>query len=934
MQDGPRPFKVSIIVPVYNEFRSLPQVLQRVLDAPLPEGCEKEVIVVDDGSTDGTTELIDSYKGSPLLLIHHSVVNFGKGAAIRVGLAKATGDFILIQDGDLEYDPNDYAKILEPLIAGRAAVVYGSRFRRPFRGMHWANWLANRILTLAANVLFGARITDEATAYKAFRSDVVKNMRLRCLRFEFCPEVTAKVRRHGYRIHEVPISYNPRGIMEGKKIRWHDGVHAIWTLIRYRLAPAASFMRAVESGRPGAVAPIFLWLLLLCLPVFAWLHVRSFSSSLLPFGSMGKSLSEVAGFFHSPLVDLPLLGRYIFQSYFLTLLVILADFFFGLLLLRFLRSRNGSGLPAALTAAAALALGSGAAGLGLYGLAAARSLSEASVLALTVSMAVAGLAGLPWRHARRSTAAFLRSLRLSPHDRPAAVLCVLLASPVIILHGLDLMMPVLEFDSTMSHMSAARLYRESGGIPFHDGMRYSAQPHFPVLLFLRHWLLFSDESLGKLAQVEMGLILVLTMLAAASEFRWRSSWVLGVLFIASAPVFVWTAKVEYLDFALATYFGLACLLICRQLRGKTLSLIPVSGLILGLAGACKYQGLVMAALAGAAFVLAGLFSPLPRRKILLATVILGLMVIAVGLPWWIRSYAATGTPFYPFFSPANPRDAASYFEVGRVYGPGRSFPAFIAIGYLVAFTAPYSYGDPFALGLPLLLLQAVLVLALLRFLIAAPRLSPVVVFLVSVVLAYFLFWFFTAPVQRYMASLLPPMALLFLLTLRALGHRRRLSVLLTFMLLALAVQASLLTSTVRRFGFLPPVTYAQKEAVLSNSLPYYPATAALNKVLAPGQMTYLLHMEYARFYVDGVSYGDWFGRYNYSWLEDGARSIGDIVNKWSSAGFSFVLVDLNAYREAPGGSGMGAPVLRRELAGYMQGRMVYNDGRYAVFGVR
>jgi glycosyltransferase involved in cell wall biosynthesis len=207
------------------------------MDAPLPDGCDREVVIVDDGSTDGTTQLLEQYKASPIVLVHHSVVNFGKGAAIRIGLAKATGAIILIQDGDLEYDPNDYPKVLEPLVAGAATVVYGSRFRGSLRGMKWANWLANKILTGTTNMLYGARITDEATAYKAFRASVLQSIRLVCLRFEFCPEVTAKVRRMGHKIHEVPISYNARGIDEGKKIRWQDGFQALWTLLKYRLAP-------------------------------------------------------------------------------------------------------------------------------------------------------------------------------------------------------------------------------------------------------------------------------------------------------------------------------------------------------------------------------------------------------------------------------------------------------------------------------------------------------------------------------------------------------------------------------------------------------------------------------------------------------------------------------------------------------------------------
>ena len=227
--------KISIIIPVYNEVNVIPMVLDRVMKAALPAGCEKEIIIVDDGSTDGTSEILDRYHG--LVAIHHSVENFGKGAAIRIGIRKATGDIVLIQDGDLEYDPNDYLKVLQPIVDGHATVVYGSRFMGNLEGMKFANWLANKILTTTTNILYTCSITDEATAYKAFRIDVLRAMRLRCLRFEFCPEVTAKVRRLGHPIHEVPIKYNARGILEGKKIRWQDGFHAMWTLVKYRFTP-------------------------------------------------------------------------------------------------------------------------------------------------------------------------------------------------------------------------------------------------------------------------------------------------------------------------------------------------------------------------------------------------------------------------------------------------------------------------------------------------------------------------------------------------------------------------------------------------------------------------------------------------------------------------------------------------------------------------
>ena len=149
----------------------------------------------------------------------------------------------MVQDGDVEYDPRDYLKLLEPLVSGNAKIVYGSRFMNPVHGMRRRNWIANKALTLATNMLYRAKIPDEATAYKAFAREVIDAVDLRCVRFEFCPEITAKARRLGYKISEVPISYNPRGISEGKKIRWRDGAEALWTLVRYRVAPLRSFDR-------------------------------------------------------------------------------------------------------------------------------------------------------------------------------------------------------------------------------------------------------------------------------------------------------------------------------------------------------------------------------------------------------------------------------------------------------------------------------------------------------------------------------------------------------------------------------------------------------------------------------------------------------------------------------------------------------------------
>ena len=237
--------KVSIIIPVYYEFRTFSQVLERVRRAPLPEGCSKEIIVIDDGSTDGTTQMIAAHAGAGDIVAGPPTMrNFGKGTAIRTGIELATGDILLMQDGDLEYDPKDYARILEPIVKGEADIVYGSRFLGNPAGMATRNRIANWILTTAANLLYDAGLTDEATAYKAFRASVLREVHLTCRRFEFCPEITAKLRRLGYPIREVPISYNARGIREGKKIRTRDGFEALWTLVMYRFASRRMFVRA------------------------------------------------------------------------------------------------------------------------------------------------------------------------------------------------------------------------------------------------------------------------------------------------------------------------------------------------------------------------------------------------------------------------------------------------------------------------------------------------------------------------------------------------------------------------------------------------------------------------------------------------------------------------------------------------------------------
>ena len=228
--------KLSIIIPVYNEEQTIGEVIERVWMVQL-DGLEREVIIANDGSSDGTRTAIDASRWSndARVKTYNSPINLGKGAAVRFGMGMATGDILLVQDADLELDPNEYGRLLAPILDGRTDVVYGSRFLNPSGRVAFRRRIANRFLTVLTNVLFGSRLTDMETAYKVFRREALEGIRLRCVGFDFEPEITAKMLRAGRRILEVPIGYQPRRRDEGKKIRWIDGVDAIYTLIKCRL---------------------------------------------------------------------------------------------------------------------------------------------------------------------------------------------------------------------------------------------------------------------------------------------------------------------------------------------------------------------------------------------------------------------------------------------------------------------------------------------------------------------------------------------------------------------------------------------------------------------------------------------------------------------------------------------------------------------------
>ena len=229
--------KLSIIVPVYNEQRTINEVIERVMAVDIGE-VEREVIIANDGSNDETRRVIEDHGWlqDPRIRLCENPINLGKGAAVRHGLSAATGDILLVQDADLELNPREYGKLLAPILEGRTNVVYGSRFLQPSNGISRRSRVANRLLTMLTNMLFGGRLTDMETAYKVFRRDVFRSIRLRAVGFDFEPEVTARLLLAGEKIVEVPIGYEPRTADEGKKIGVVDGVDAIYVILKCRFS--------------------------------------------------------------------------------------------------------------------------------------------------------------------------------------------------------------------------------------------------------------------------------------------------------------------------------------------------------------------------------------------------------------------------------------------------------------------------------------------------------------------------------------------------------------------------------------------------------------------------------------------------------------------------------------------------------------------------
>lgn len=605
-----------------------------------------------------------------------------------------------------------------------------------------------------------------------------------------------------------------------------------------------------------------------------------------------------------------LLARYAGQSLLVALLIAASDFLFGAALLRLVAPR----FPVALRGAVSLALGSGLAGLALFLLATAGRLTVPGVIILTSALAVFGLAML------RRGGALAWAARSFAILRPRW--WALLLVPFLLLQIGDLMMPVLEYDSTMYHMSAGRWYIDHASLAFHPGIRYNAQPHLTVLLFVRQWLLSGDDSLAKLAQLEFLLMTVLLLAGVARRLRIPRGGALAFLFVFASPVLNWVSKVEYADFMLACYLGVAGGLILLAFRSRAAVLVPF-GLVLGFAAATKFQGMLVAACLAGGYLLGALLSRWPLARVARHAAVIALLVAVSGAGWWIRSYIHTGSPVYPFLIPNDP-DAQYLFAVSKKYGVARTPWDLLKLPVSAFTLSPYLFADVFRFGPPLLALALAGLLALRR-----GRPGSATLALLAPVVLYFAFWFQTGQVMRYLACLLPVMGILFLLALR------RAPVWLCAVLVLCSARASLETSMLFRLGALPAVRYADRETLLAGSLRYYPAARELNRAAAPSDKIYLWFCDDIRYYVRNESFGDWFGPRNYHWVGRNLFRTDLMLLRLRQAGFRWIIVDRLRAKQ------MGViyrgdfqeSAFVAENGPTHSARLHYSDGRYAVFAL-
>ncbi len=589
-----------------------------------------------------------------------------------------------------------------------------------------------------------------------------------------------------------------------------------------------------------------------------------------------------------------LLLRWSVQSLAISLVIFLADYLLGAGLLLTLSRHYALRMPRPLRIALSLALGNGIGGLLVFLLGCVQLLTPTALTVVLLASALLGGA-LLWRQGGLAGAA-----RPFAHWRPSrlSIALFLLFLPALLLQQLDLQMPVLEGDSTLYHMASARWYSEHHSLAYHPGIRFNAQPQHTVLLYLRQWKVTDEETSLKLLNWEYLVILLLTLAAGARLLSARRLLPAAVIFVLASPVFCWTTKMEMADLGLTVYLTLGIVLLLRALRQPNWLWYALAGLILGFAGASKLQGLVTVAGFGVAWLAVAWFAHRwPPRELLRFASWLGAGIALPGMGWWIRSLWFTGSPAYPFFS-GSPESKA-LLKVSMTYGFGHDWLALIQLPWRMIVNRAYVFADPYIFGVPFLLLILVALAAVLKGRLRS-RPSPEVVFLLGGFLIYFAFWFSTGQVMRYLASLLPVMALLLLSALVALKCQRvRWWAIAPLALVALLASAT--SSRVFYHGVLPPITDQDLTLVRVASLPSFRAIRALNQLAHPRERVYLWFCEDQRFHVRSMSYGDWIGDYSFGWLGRNAATTQQMLDRLRGAGFKYILVDRE--RAKAGGRG-------------------------------
>lgn len=610
-----------------------------------------------------------------------------------------------------------------------------------------------------------------------------------------------------------------------------------------------------------------------------------------------------------PSFDGGLIVRYAVQALLVSLPAFVADYLIGLGVLK----RLGARLEGGLRHAAALGIGTAVAALGIFLLGTFGRVTQRGVIALTVVQGVVGLV-LAWSE--------VKSLR--PRLR------WLWALPLVVMLVPDWMMPLVEYDSTMYHMASARWYMSQHKMTYHEGIRFNAQPHMPVMLYLRQWWITNDGNLVKLVNLEYVLMLLglFGWMARRYRVKWGTMVALGLAL--GAPIFGYITRQEYADLALTAWLSVGVAVMVAHGGRYHVARLVAAGLLLGACGASKLQGLVVVG----CFLVADAVATLVRGRDVMAVVrrglVVGLPVVAVGLPWWVRGWRYTGSPFYPFLSDSP--DVKALFQVNANYGVGRDVMAFLALPWNMITVGPEKFADLFKFGPSCLI---VLVVGVLAVVVNRRRVDVGTWVVMGGSLLFTVFWFRSGQVMRYEACLLPLWGMLLVGALARLGVPGRVG---AVMMLPLFAWGMLLVANPVRYGMFPPVTWPATQALLNNMLPYYKATVVAGKVIGKDEKVYTWFCDDIRAYAPGRSYGDWFGGYTYTWLGNvhtgpKVTRMVDMLARLKQNGFRYVIVDRKRARQ--GGTIYTGDFLTTGMVepgvAVPGTETVFDDGRYAVF---